>query len=130
MSVEKGFTKDSDRSLEPGRLRLMKDWLQLARERGRELHCVDLRRCSQLCGWVNIPEERLQAEDNPKVFQSASETGRLTLGFRIAEQQALEWSFVEGLVEPGSRLQLGRAMLGGRATLCCGMTIDFLQRPN
>lgn len=64
----------------------MKDWLQLARESGGELHCVNLRRCSQVCGWVDIPEERPQAEDNPKVFPSASETGRLTLGFRIAEQ--------------------------------------------
>lgn len=79
---------------------------------------------------MDIPEERLQAEDNPKVFQSASDTGRLMLCFRIAEQRALEWSFVEGLSEPGLWLQLGRAMLGEHATLCCGVTFDFLQRPN
>ena len=61
---------------------------------------------------MDIPEERLQAEDHPTVFQIASETGGLTLGFRLAEQRAVEWSFMEGLSEPGSRLQLGRALLG------------------
>lgn len=80
---------------------------------------------------MGIPEEKLQAAENPTVVQTASEARSTDAWFQTRRIVSLGMVFMECLSQSlPSSFSLEEPRCGEHGALCHGVTFAFLQRPN